>query len=94
MKASYVGIATPKGLELLEPENDHVIRFLLRRAYGSKLTLAVCFWAVMDDVIADVVRNLMSSGRRLDALLIVQTLATETGSFCPENAEPPMLFAG
>ena len=94
MQKSYIGIATPCGLELFEPEDRQVCRFLVRRAYRSKQTCAVCFWAVMDEAIAHTVWGLMYSGRRLDALLIVQTLSTETGSFCPEVEELPVSFTG
>lgn len=78
----------------MEPENDHVLRFLLRRAYRLKSTRSVCFWAVMDDAIGEAVRSLLLCGRRFDALLIIQTLAAETGSFCPDDADSPVLFAG
>lgn len=94
MLKSYVGIAGPDGLELFESENDHVLRFLLRRAYRSKLTRTVGFWAVMDEAIGEAVRSLLLCGRRFDALLIIQTLAAETGAFCPEDADSPVLFAG
>lgn len=94
MRNSYVGIATPCGLELFEPENRHVHRFLVRRAYRSKYTQAVCFWAVMDDAVARTVWSLMHAGRRLDALLIVQTLAIESGSLCPEVSKEPVSSTG
>lgn len=94
MSQSYVGIATPAGLELFVPENGHVIRFLLRRAYRSNRTQAVCFWAVMDEAIADAVRALLRTGCRQDALLVIQTLAIEAGSICPEQRESSALIAG
>ncbi|MBI1315023.1 hypothetical protein GC176_27345 [bacterium] len=94
MRKSYVGIATPQGLEVFVPENRHVGRFLMRRAYRSGTFSSVCFWAVMEEAIASTVLTLLYSGRRQDALLIIQTLATETGSFFPEEQESPVFFAG
>ncbi|MDA0282545.1 MAG: hypothetical protein O3B13_25685 [Planctomycetota bacterium] len=94
MLKPYIGIASVDGLDVFEREHHHVLRFLLRRAYRSKRTGAVCFWAVMDDAIARNVSDLLQSGCRQHALLIIQTLATETGSFCPDDSEWPVLFAG
>ncbi|MHC4880785.1 MAG: hypothetical protein ACYTGL_30390 [Planctomycetota bacterium] len=94
MKTSFVGIASPSGLELMVPESDHVIRFLMRRAYRSKRTGAVCFWAIMDEAIAITVTDLLHSGRPEHALLVIQMLAVETGSFCPDSSDWPVLSAG
>lgn len=94
MRKSYVGIATPGGLELFAPESRHVSRFLARRAYRSHVNGAVCFWVVMDEAIAHTVRELLCTGRRHDALLVIQTLAIEAGSICPEERESTVLFAG
>ena len=94
MRKSYVGIATPRGLEVFETENRDVCQFLIRRAYRSNREQSVCFWAVMDDAVARTVWGLMHAGCRLDALLIIQTLAIESGSLYPGDLESSVLSAG
>lgn len=90
MLKSYVGIVTRRGLESFFPEDDHVLRFLMRRTYRSRQSNAVCFWAVMEDSIADTIKFLLECGLPDEASLTLQYLATEFGTVCPEEPKDPV----
>lgn len=90
MLKSYVGIVSHRGLDAFFPENDHVLSFLIRRAYRSGQSDAVCFWAVMQEAIGFSIQHLLENGRPDDALLTLQYLATEIGTVCPQETEEPV----
>ena len=93
MLKSYVGIVSRRGLEAFFPENDHVLRFLIRRAYRSYQIDTVCFWAVLQDSIGNAIEQLLECGRPADALLALQHLATEIGTVYPDEPEVPVFSA-
>jgi hypothetical protein len=65
---SYLGIITPRGLEVLVVETEHAAPFLFRRIARQPLGDAVAFWAVLDEKTArDVTRHI--ADRRFEAAL-------------------------
>ena len=83
MANSFVGIISPRGLELLLPETEHALPFLVRRAYRRRPTEAVCYWAVMQDSAAAEVRRQLQGRRREDAFLALRALADFFGTIPP-----------
>lgn len=82
MRKSYIGILDRSGLSVLLPEAEHVDRFLLRRALRKN---AVCFWAVMDDAVAQSIRMELSVGQHQNAARLLQLLATDYGAILPPH---------
>ncbi len=83
MRKSYIGILDRSGLSELLPETEHVDRFLLRRASREN---TVCFWAVMDDSVAQSIRTELSFGQHQNAARLLQLLATDYGAILPQDA--------
>ena len=84
MTESYVGIVSHLGLEQLWPEQEHTLRFLLRRVQRIKSRPASCVWAVLDPAFAEQVMILIQLGRPWDALLLLQAVAFDLGPAYPE----------
>ena len=87
MVKSYVGTITRKGLESLFPENDHIVRFLVRRAYRIRPPSALCYWAVMPDSAAAHIARQLSCGDHGPALVTLHASAVGLGTMLPEETE-------
>jgi hypothetical protein len=83
MGKSFVGIISPRGLESLIPETEHAVPFLVRRAYRRRTAKAVCYWAVVDESVADQVRRQLGGHCHEDAFLVLRTLAEDFGTIPP-----------
>lgn len=92
MLKSYVGIVSEQGLELFYPENDHVIPFLMRRAYRPGRANTVCFWSVMRESVACAIQYLLQAGETDQAWSLLQSLATDVGVFSPQENEGEIVF--
>lgn len=87
MRCAYVGIVNRYGLESLYAEERHTTVFLLRRTERMQARGAVCFWSVMDADIAQQIRAELECDNRMEALLLLQTLAYEVGRIFPEATD-------
>jgi hypothetical protein len=83
MKRSYLGLATPNGLEALYQENDHVVRFLHRRIYRPRALAAICYWAVLEDRFARLIEFQISIGEFAQAWYTLQYCAIDAGVSLP-----------
>ena len=83
MYQSYVGIISRHGLESFFPENDHIVRFLVRRAYRRQPLESLCYWAVMPDSTADDIQWQLSCGDRERALVTLHASAVALGTMLP-----------
>ena len=93
MFKSYVGIITREGVESLFPENDHIVRFLVRRAYRTQPPKGLCYWAVMPDSAADHITRQLSWGDHGPALVTLHASAVGLGTMLPEETEEVDLLA-
>jgi hypothetical protein len=82
---SYVAIITRRGLEHFCPENKHVLRFMLRRAYRRQPLPAFCYWAVLHDEDARQVRRCLRCRAFADALRALESSATWLGPIFPSH---------
>ena len=85
MLQSFVGIADRFGLESLLPEQPHVVRFLCRRATLNRHRQAVCYWAVIQQELAQQIAIELQAGCRADALILLESLAVELGPVGPTD---------
>jgi hypothetical protein len=83
MSKAFVGIISSRGLESMVPETDHALPFLIRRAYRREPPETVCYWAVMDEAVAEEVRRQLQGHCHEDAFLVIQTLAECFGTIPP-----------
>ncbi|MBA4067431.1 MAG: hypothetical protein C0501_27725 [Isosphaera sp.] len=88
MPKAYVGIASPQGLTVLQPERDDTLS-LVRRA-GLDGGERVGFWAVLGDIDARCVQALVVSGHRREALWLLDRSAREAGRILPGDLTPPL----
>jgi hypothetical protein len=82
MLKSYVGIASPSGLETFLPERGRTVRALVERARRRQ---AVCYWAVLPDTAAAEVERHLEHGDRESALLLLDRVATQAGPILPSD---------
>ncbi len=87
MTESYVGIVTHLGLEKLWLEGEHTLQFVLRRAQRIKTRPACGIWAVLDRAFEEQIAIQIHLGNRLDALLLLQTVAVDLGRIYAEHHE-------
>lgn len=80
---SYIGIVTPRGLEMLVVETEHAAQFLLRRAERRADGGAVCCWAVLDEKTARYVFRQIDGRRFRDALCRLNSQAVHLGTLLP-----------
>lgn len=76
MLKSYVGLATPLGLEALLPEHELAVRALARRAKCSR---SVCCWAVLPDDDACEIDRRLAAGEGIAALRLLEAAARSVG---------------
>ena len=82
MRNSYIGIVDRTGVRILVPEHEHTARFLSRR---SRREESLCFWAVVDDALANVIHAEINAGNRTDALRLLNCLAIDLGTILPSD---------
>lgn len=92
MLHSFVGIVDRFGLESMLPENPHVARFLCRRATLNRHRKAVCYWAVIQEEFAQQITIELQAGCHADALILLQSLATEMGPIYPPDTVNEVSF--
>lgn len=83
MRKSYIGILNQAGLDTLLPEENHIDRFLLRRAMREN---AVCFWAVIDDSEYVTIQQELAFGQKQNAVRLLQILAIDSGAILPPHS--------
>lgn len=83
MPKAYIGIASPQGLTVLQPERDDTLAWL-QRSVGAG-TREVGFWAVLGDTDARCVRALVLGGRRQEALWLLDRSAKDLGRIDPRG---------
>lgn len=88
MPKAYVGIASPQGLTVLQPERDDTLS-LVRRS-GLDDGERVGFWVVLGDIDARCVQALVVSGHRREALWLLDRSAREAGRILPEELTCPV----
>ena len=84
MNRSYVGIVSLAGLQALYPEEDHVVRFLKRRAFRRRPNAGL-MWAVLSEENVQRIRDELGIGEPMSALLTLQTEALFCGSILPSS---------
>jgi hypothetical protein len=82
MLKSYVGIASPSGLEAFLPERRRTVRALVERVRRRQ---AVCYWAVLPDTAAAEVERHLERGDRKSALFLLDRAATQAGPILPSD---------
>jgi hypothetical protein len=87
MKQSYLGIITPRGLEVFCPEHPETLRFLWRRARRLSAE-AECIWAVLPEDAAKLIRTSIEAFRTKAALEILRRACLEGGYLLPSNPVP------
>lgn len=87
MRCAYVGIASRFGLETLHAEERHTTKFLLRHVHRLRDRQAACFWAILAPELADQVRLELEFGNRVQAMLLLQSVAEEMGRILPDADE-------
>lgn len=93
MRRAYLGIASRFGLESLWPERPHIATFLLRRVARHRDPTATCFWAVMAPEFAERIVFELGEGNQTEALILLQSLASEMGRILPEFDEQASVAA-
>jgi hypothetical protein len=84
MTGSYLGIITPRGLELLVRETEHAAPFVLRRTYRQSAEDAVCCWAVLPEEIAQKLARYIRHRWYLEALVVLNGEARQVGTLLPD----------
>jgi hypothetical protein len=88
---SYLGIITPRGLEMLVVETEHAGLFLSRRAARQPLGEAVVCWAVLDEKTARDVKRQITCRRFQEALRQLDRRAFHLGTVLPSLLEDDLL---
>jgi len=87
MRSGFLGIISERGLESLVPETEHAALFLTRQAYRHATTKSVCFWAVMEDTVAEQIRRQLYARNRSEALGVLRMAAYDFGTILPLSEE-------
>ena len=88
MLKAYVGVASPLGLAVFQPERDDT-RCAIERFIGDGHR--VSFWAVIGDEDACSVQVLIRYGYRKEALRMLEQCVTDFGRILPpECGRPPL----
>jgi hypothetical protein len=80
MVGSYVGIIGRRGVESFLPENQHTLHFLMRRAYCTRRTRAVCYWAALCDTDARTIQEQLEADNGYEALRMLEFSAAHWGT--------------
>ena len=84
MLKAYVGIASPHGLAVLQPERDDTLCLVERRVRTGGGHVG--FWAVLGDAEADSVQTLFRNGYLREALLMLDRCAKDLGRILPTQS--------
>ena len=84
MLKAYVGVASPHGLAVLQPERADTL-WLVENCSGGRWQ-QVGFWAVLGDADAESVQALFRGGYRREALRLLDRCAKDMGRIMPSNA--------
>lgn len=76
MLKSYIGLATPRGLESLVPEHAPAAQALAARARTRQ---SVCCWAVLPDSDAAEIGYRLAAGEATAALALLEAAAQSVG---------------
>lgn len=83
MNRSYVGIITAQGLQALYSENDHLLRFVVRRIYRKRPYDGICCWAVIPEEAAELIERQTEQGESQLAFQALQEYSIHGGSILP-----------
>lgn len=84
MLKAYVGVASPHGLAVLQPERADTL--WLVESWASSGQRRVSFWAVLGDADAESVQDLFRCGYRREALRLLDRCAKDMGRILPSDA--------
>jgi len=84
MLQAYVGIVSPRGIELFCPEDPATVRFLWRRVERQPGRSA-CFWSVLPREAVELVQTALLQGLSRYALDLVQQQARDYGYLVPDQ---------
>lgn len=84
MLKAYVGVASPHGLAVLQPERADTLWLVESWAGRGR---RVGFWAVLGDADADRVQTLFRNGYRREALLMLDRCAKDMGRIVPSDEQ-------
>jgi hypothetical protein len=85
MLTAYLGIVSPAGLDVMVPEHEHTLMFLLRRLARRTARRECGVWFVLPQETAEEVRWLLEEGERCEALRWSQLGARDFGVLVPEG---------
>jgi hypothetical protein len=85
MLSAYLGIVSPAGLDVMVPEHEHTLLFLLRRLARQTRRRECGVWFVLPQETAEEVRWLLEAGERCEALRWSQLGARDYGVLMPES---------
>jgi hypothetical protein len=89
---SYLGIITPRGLELLVVETKHAAPFLFRRIARQPDGDAVACWAVLDEKTARILTRQVGCGQCREALSQLNSRAIHLGTLLSPLPEEDIFF--
>ena len=85
MLKAYVGVASPHGLAVLQPERDDTLCLVERRVRTGGGHVG--FWAVLGDAEAESVQTLFRNGYPREALLMLDRCAKDMGRILPSDQQ-------
>lgn len=83
MLKAYVGIASPHGLAVLQPERDDTLCLVDRWVRTGRRRVG--FWAVLGDEDARTVQTLFRNGYPREALVLLDRCARDIGRLLPSD---------
>ncbi len=89
MLKAYVGVASPQGLAVLQPERDDTLSAVERHVELNRRRVG--FWAVLGDEDARSVQVLFECGYRREALVLLDRSAKDIGRILPSESGHPLL---
>jgi hypothetical protein len=81
MLKAYVGIASQKGLAVLQPERNDTLQLIEKSIRSSRSRIG--FWAVIRETDATSVEQLFLCGYQKEALFMLERCAKEIGRIIP-----------
>lgn len=86
MLQAFVGIVSPRGIEVFCPEDAATVRFLRRRVQRERGRSA-CFWSVVPNEAVELIEVAINLGMPQEALHVMQHLAHEYGLLVPGHED-------
>ena len=87
MTNSYIGIISPRGLELLVLETEHAALFVFRRLARRCLSREIAFWTVLDEKVAGRIALQIQCGEYEMANQLLHVDALDLGTLLPPPVE-------